>query len=69
MVRSTVISHSPVLVVFYPTVQLVASIVLMKVVMDMIGKDEVEVKNKEDDEGGGEAEGGHDQPLLQLHGD
>lgn len=42
---------------------------LMIVMVNMIGQDEVEVEDQEDDDGRGEAQGGHDQPLLQLHDD
>ena len=34
-----------------------------------VRQDEVEVEDQEQEEGGEEAEGGHDNPLLQLHDD
>ena len=34
-----------------------------------VRQDEVEVENQEQEEGGEEAEGGHDNPLLEFHDD
>ena len=43
-----------------------AALVLVLVVLG-VGEDHVEVKHQEEEDGGEEAEGGHDQPLLELH--
>ena len=32
-----------------------------------VGEDHAEVEHQEEEDGGEEAEGGHDQPLLELH--
>ena len=37
--------------------------------MDVVGKNKVDVHHEEEDDSEGEAKSGHDQPLLQLHVD
>lgn len=37
--------------------------------VDMVGEYHVDIQDQQENDGRGEAEHGHDQPLLQLHDD
>ena len=46
---------------------LVTTALVLVLEMLVVGEEHAEVKHQEQDDGGGEAERGHDQPLLELH--
>ena len=59
--------HAPFTVCLDSAMNLVSTALVLVLVMLVVGQEHAEVEHQEQDDGGGEAECGHDQPLLELH--
>ena len=59
--------YSPFTVALDSAMDLVTPALVLVLVELVAGEDHAEVEHQEQDDGGGEAECGHHQPLLELH--
>ena len=60
--------HSP-MADLDPAVHLAGPRLLARLLRVVVGQQEADVEEQEQEHGGREAQGGHHQPLLQLHGE